>query len=104
GDKLAGLEVGDAATGSPILAGALAWLDCRVEASLETGDRTVYLAEVVACNNVKGGPPLTLKRMLALAPSDKRLELKSALQRDAQIDAAAIRAWRGRTRRPGGST
>ena len=34
-------------SGSPILGGAAGWLDCRVEARLETGDRTVYLAEVV---------------------------------------------------------
>src|SRR5213078_3800168 len=62
GDKFAGLAVTAGQTGSPLLTGALAWLDCRVEARLETGDRTVFLAEVLAGAGAKGGPPLTLKR------------------------------------------
>src|SRR5262249_32598631 len=47
-DKFRGLEVQTGATGSPLLEGALGWLDCRVETRMETGDRTVYLAEVLA--------------------------------------------------------
>src|SRR5437764_15260882 len=31
-DKFEGLEAGAAATGSPVLEGAVGWLDCRVEA------------------------------------------------------------------------
>src|SRR5436309_14934731 len=46
-DKLAGLAVRSGSTGSPLLSDALRWLDCRVEARRETGDRTLYLAEVV---------------------------------------------------------
>src|SRR5262245_28765054 len=46
-DKFAGLEVRSGATGSPLLPAALAWFDCRVEARMDTGDRTVYLSEVV---------------------------------------------------------
>jgi len=104
-DKIIGLTVTAAATGSPVLTEALAWLDCRVEARLETGDRTVYLAEIVASANAKEGAPLTLRRILALAPQEKRLLLKKALQRDAQIDAQAIRSWRNPTSaRRGGST
>src|SRR5580700_9651527 len=45
-DKFAGLRVHAAATGSPILRDALAWLDCRVETRMDTGDRTVFLGEV----------------------------------------------------------
>src|SRR5262245_14940069 len=46
-DKFDGLAVCTGATGSPLLDGAAGWLDCRVEARLDGGDRTVYLAEVV---------------------------------------------------------
>jgi len=81
-------------TGSPILADALAWLDCRVEASLDTGDRTVFLAEVVAGEMRRDQPPLTMKRMLSLAPQENRAELKEQMLRDAAIDAEAIRQWR----------
>src|SRR4051794_9615620 len=45
-DKLAGLSTRPGASGAPLLTDALAWLDCRVESRLDTGDRTVYLAEV----------------------------------------------------------
>src|SRR5438874_504064 len=40
GDKFGGLAVETTPAGSPLLVDALAWLDCKVEARLETGDRT----------------------------------------------------------------
>lgn len=94
GDKLAGLTLTTAATGSPLLADAPGWLDCRVEARLDTGDRTVYLAAVVASRLTRPGPPLTVKRLLQLAPPDRLRELKEQVARDCAVDAAAIRAWR----------
>jgi flavin reductase (DIM6/NTAB) family NADH-FMN oxidoreductase RutF len=93
-DKLEGYHVLTAVTGSPLLAEAPGWLDCRVEARLDTGDRTVYLAEVVAARQNRPGPPLTVKRLLQLAPPDRLRELREQIARDSAIDAAAIRAWR----------
>ncbi len=92
-DKFAGLSVRQAASGAPILADAAAWLDCRVEARLETGDRTLFLAEVVAaqCADVQ---PLTLQAYLRQAPEEVRRRLKQQLDEDARRDAQAIRAWR----------
>ena len=95
-DKLAGLDCRREATGSPILPGALAWLDCRVESGFETGDRTVFLAEVLAGQLHATEPPLTLKRVLQLAAPEQLQELRTQLERDARIDAEAIRAWRRR--------
>ncbi|HEV3006792.1 MAG TPA: flavin reductase family protein [Pirellulales bacterium] len=92
-DKLAGLTFETAVTGSPLLSTALGWLDCRVEARLDTGDRTAYLAQVVAARTIRDAPPLTFQRLLQLAPEERRNELRAARQRDAAIDAAAIRAW-----------
>ena len=63
-DKLDGLAVGEAVTGSPMLNDALAWLDCRVEARLNTGDRTLYLAEVVDGRRLRTDPPLTVRRIM----------------------------------------
>src|SRR5437588_10674311 len=40
-DKFDGLEHRPGPSGSPILRGAAGWLDCRVEAKLDTGDRTL---------------------------------------------------------------
>jgi flavin reductase (DIM6/NTAB) family NADH-FMN oxidoreductase RutF len=100
GDKLDGLDLIRGATGSPLLSDALAWLDCRVEARLDTGDRTVYLAEVVASARLRPGAPLSFQRLLALAPPEKKTLLKEALARDAAVDAAAIHEWRQRRAGP----
>jgi flavin reductase (DIM6/NTAB) family NADH-FMN oxidoreductase RutF len=93
-DKFAGIPFTASATGCPLLPGMLAWMDCKVEASLDTGDRTVYLAEVVASKLEKPGKPLTMQRLLQLAPPERIQELRDGLKRDAAIDGAAIQQWR----------
>lgn len=47
-DRFAQGTWGVAATGAPILADALAWLDCRIYARYPAGTHTVYIGEVVA--------------------------------------------------------
>jgi flavin reductase (DIM6/NTAB) family NADH-FMN oxidoreductase RutF len=94
GDKLEGLSIGVGKTGSPIWADALAWLEARVEGRLDSGDRTIYLAEVVDGRRQRRAPPLTVKRLLQQAPADKLQELKEQMARDRAVDAAAINAWR----------
>jgi flavin reductase (DIM6/NTAB) family NADH-FMN oxidoreductase RutF len=93
-DKFADLTVRSSATGSPILEGAVGWIDCRVEARLDAGDRTVYLAEVVEGAVTRFGPPLTSRRLLELAPPHLLSEMKRQRHRDSQLDAIAIEAWR----------
>lgn len=98
GDKFDGLNVRIGSTGSPLLTDAPAWLECRVEDCLDTGDRTVYLAEVVDGALVADGAVLTMQRLLEQAPPEKLKELKEQLVTDSRADFEAIRAWR--TRRP----
>jgi flavin reductase (DIM6/NTAB) family NADH-FMN oxidoreductase RutF len=93
-DKLRGLPTSTGVSGAPILAGAPGWLDCRVEARMDTGDRTVYLAEVVDARIEQTATPLTFKRLLKLAPASKLQEMKVALERDVELDRAAILEWR----------
>ena len=99
-DKFAGLTIHTAATGSPLLADALGRMDCQVETRMETGDRTVYLAEVVAAQLLRAAPPLTLRRVLQLAAPEQLRELKAQLASDGALDAKAIRAWRDARSRP----
>ncbi len=94
GDKLDGLPARDGVTGSPLLEGVVGWLEGLVEAKLDTGDRTVYLLDVVAGGRERDYPPLTLKRMLQLAGPEQLARLKEGMARDSAVDAAAIRAWR----------
>lgn len=48
-----------ASTGAPILADALAWLDCRIQARYPAGSHTIYVGEVQASNvPEQEAPPL----------------------------------------------
>jgi len=55
-------SVGDwqsAATGAPVLADAISWLDCRIHARYPAGSHTIYVGDVVASNvPVEESPPL----------------------------------------------
>lgn len=46
--QFAGVPTSTAATGSPILAGSLGWVDCRVWSITDGGDHVIVLGEVVA--------------------------------------------------------
>jgi len=93
-DKLNGLTTSTSVTGAPILSGALAWLDCRVESQMDTGDRTVFLAEVLDAHVEHAASALTMNRLLELAPADNLRQLKLAMERDIEKDRAAILKWR----------
>lgn len=45
-------------TGAPVLDDALAWVDCRVTATHEGGDHTIFVGEVVAGDAHEGIPLL----------------------------------------------
>ncbi len=45
-DKFAGLEWREGATGSPILTGVLAYIDCELEAEHDAGDHTIAVGRV----------------------------------------------------------
>ncbi len=91
-DKFEGMVVRPG--NSPLLDDGLGRLECRVEAALDTGDRTVYLAAVVDGQAAGEEAPLTVKRLLELAPANKLAELKRQMQLDCGVDADAICRWR----------
>lgn len=93
-DKFAGLATETAKTGAPLLTDVLGWLDCRVEARFDMGDRTIYVAEVVDARKIRDEPPLTMKQLLQIAPREQLDELSRLRQHDSAIDAEAILAWR----------
>jgi flavin reductase (DIM6/NTAB) family NADH-FMN oxidoreductase RutF len=93
-DKFAGLTFRTGSTGSPLLPEALAWFDCRVEARMDSGDRTIYLAAVVDGRLERTDSPLTGPRLFVLAPPDKQKIMDEQYERDAQLDAQSIQQWR----------
>lgn len=93
-DKFAGLGVTTAATGSPILTNTVGWLDCRVEASLDVGDRTIHVAAVVEGQVTHFAAPLTEQELLAQAPAPLLTQLQRRKHQDSHREYAALRAWR----------
>ncbi|MCC7418835.1 MAG: flavin reductase [Planctomycetaceae bacterium] len=97
-DKFAGCDaiLREGKTGAPILTDAPGWLECRVESRMETGDRTVYLAEVIDAGRDAAADkrPLTMHGLLNVATPQQRQVLQESLTVDGAVDAAAIRTWR----------
>jgi flavin reductase (DIM6/NTAB) family NADH-FMN oxidoreductase RutF len=57
-DRFDGLEWETAVTGSPLLASALGWLDCKVQHAYEGGDHTIFVGEVLAAATPRTTSPL----------------------------------------------
>ncbi|MEX0710489.1 MAG: flavin reductase family protein [Chloroflexota bacterium] len=63
----------EAETGSPILDGAIAYFDCRLNASYAAGTHTMFVGEIVSAGYEEGGEPLVWfgSRYRELAPEAK---------------------------------
>jgi flavin reductase (DIM6/NTAB) family NADH-FMN oxidoreductase RutF len=57
-DRFADLQTETLVTGSPLIVGGLAWLDCRVVESFDAGMNTLFIAEVLAARGSGDGLPL----------------------------------------------
>jgi flavin reductase (DIM6/NTAB) family NADH-FMN oxidoreductase RutF len=55
------VAVRQSVTGAPLLAGALAWIECRVWAEYDAGDHTFFVGEVVALEEGEPGPGLVYR-------------------------------------------
>ncbi len=93
-DKFARLSSRAGVTGSPILEAATGWAECRVESRLDTGDRTIYLAEVVDAKAPDSADILTVQRWVKTLSSERLAKLEAQFNADSVTDELAIRAWR----------
>ena len=57
-DRFADLQTETLVTGSPLIVGGLAWLDCRVVETFDVGENTLFIAEVLAARDTNDGQPL----------------------------------------------
>jgi len=57
-DRFVGLQTETLVTGAPLLAGGLAWMDCRVIETFDAGMNMLFIAEVVAARSLNAGEPL----------------------------------------------
>ncbi len=97
-DKFAQVDIQTLKTGAPVLSEAIAAFDCQVEQSWSTGDRLLFLLQVVEAKVLNPGTPLRFSEMWNAAPTELRQKLSSLLARDQQIDRQAILKWREETK------
>ncbi len=97
-DKLADFDLTHWVTGAPVLSEAIAAFDCQVEARFDTGDRTIYLLEVLEARKMKDELALRFSDLWKVADQEQRSLLNRLLQQDQQLDRAAICRWRGQRR------
>ena len=57
-DKFAGIDWTTAATGSPVLPGTVAWIDCQIHAIHDGGDHDIVVGLVKDLATVSGDGPL----------------------------------------------
>jgi flavin reductase (DIM6/NTAB) family NADH-FMN oxidoreductase RutF len=68
GEKLDGFDVRRGTTGAPILLDALAYFELQVTHTLDLGDMTVVVGDVVAAERLSAGPPLRFDELDAHMP------------------------------------
>jgi flavin reductase (DIM6/NTAB) family NADH-FMN oxidoreductase RutF len=61
-DKFAGLGWTAAGSGSPLLEGVIAWIDCDIETVTDAGDHLSVLGRVRELDVAHDGPPLVFFR------------------------------------------
>ncbi|MEO1132450.1 MAG: flavin reductase family protein [Cyanobacteria bacterium J06639_1] len=61
GNKFEDVEFYQNETGCPIIKDALGYVECRVVGSVDRGDHTVYVGEVIAAGVHREGKPLLLE-------------------------------------------
>ncbi|ADY00665.1 flavin reductase domain protein FMN-binding protein [Vulcanisaeta moutnovskia 768-28] len=57
-ERFSGLKVKTAKTGSPIIEGAIAYLDCKVVAKYPGGDHTIFIGEILDAQIMNNKVPL----------------------------------------------
>lgn len=98
-DKFAGLRYRETDAGHRILTNVIAWFDCRLETSFDTGDRTVFLAEVVDGGVAMRGDDSSNEAMTsadigANFGQDVLAVMKQQRVNDGKLDAIAIEEFR----------
>ncbi|MBI2332760.1 MAG: flavin reductase family protein, partial [Chloroflexi bacterium] len=57
-DRVAAVKTETLVSGSPLIVGGLAWLDCRVVQTYDASATTLFIAEAVAARGTGSGEPL----------------------------------------------
>jgi flavin reductase (DIM6/NTAB) family NADH-FMN oxidoreductase RutF len=58
-EKFGGIGWETKTTGAPIIGETIAYMDCRLVNSFDTGDHTIFVGQIVDADLLKGGLPIT---------------------------------------------
>ncbi len=70
GDKLAALETKTGVTGTPILLGALSYVEAQVTGSLDNDENTIFVGDVVAAERLNKGRKLDIGEAWSKLPPE----------------------------------
>jgi tRNA(Arg) A34 adenosine deaminase TadA/flavin reductase (DIM6/NTAB) family NADH-FMN oxidoreductase RutF len=90
-DKWEGFDAGRTRAGLPLVAGGCGFAECAVVDRLHTGDRVVYLADVVEERVTAGRSPLRERAALAGQPPEAAEALRRSYELDVRRDDALLR-------------
>jgi flavin reductase (DIM6/NTAB) family NADH-FMN oxidoreductase RutF len=91
-DKWEGYEAARTGSGLPLVAGGCGFVACEVADRLPTGDRVVYLGNVVEEHTEDGRQPLRESVALARQPRKTAAALAESYARDVRRDDELLRA------------
>jgi flavin reductase (DIM6/NTAB) family NADH-FMN oxidoreductase RutF len=58
-EKFKGIRWETKTTGAPIIGEAIAYMDCKLVNSIDTGDHTIFIGEIVDADTLKDSIPMT---------------------------------------------
>lgn len=90
GSEWDGVGYRTTASGLRLVDGTCGVAECVVADRMRTGDRTVFLADVVAEEVVAGRAPLRTEEALARQPADAAAALRASFARDVARDDARL--------------
>ena len=58
-EKFKGIRWETKTTGAPIIGETIAYMDCKLVNSIDTGDHTIFIGEIIDADTLKDGIPMT---------------------------------------------
>ncbi len=90
-DKLHDMLLDRTSSGLPVLPGTCGWAECVIAASIDAGDRMVYVADIVEQQAYPGMRPLRKREAFARQSEDIRALLERKHTLDGERDRALIK-------------
>jgi flavin reductase (DIM6/NTAB) family NADH-FMN oxidoreductase RutF len=81
-NKLATVPFTHGVTGSPLLSGAVGYLECQVRAALDAGAHLFYLADILEGKLISDREPLRLHQLSEVLPMEEMATMRRLLEED----------------------